>query len=193
MTSPDILKATEFVIKTLEGLDTPYYIGGSVASSAYGFARATLDVDLIVDLKLNNVHSLVQILQASYYIDEEMVLDAVRLRSSFNLIHLETMLKIDIFIIKDSLYAREAFNRKKRDKLDEEQSTEYYIASPEDVIVNKLECFRIGGNVSDRQWQDILGIMKVQGDLLDMNYLRYWTAELELSDLLEQALGEAGL
>ena len=68
-----------------------------------------------------------------------------------------------------------------------------YIASPEDVIVNKLECFRIGGNVSDRQWQDILGIMKVQGDLLDMNYLRYWTAELELSDLLEQALGEAGL
>ena len=193
MTSPDILKATEFVIKTLEGLDTPYYIGGSVASSAYGFARATLDVDLIVDLKLNNVHSLVQILQASYYIDEEMVLDAVRLRSSFNLIHLETMLKIDIFIIKDSLYAREAFNRKKRDKLDEEQSTEYYIASPEDVIVNKLECFRIGGNFSDRQWQDILGIMKVQGDLLDMNYLRYWTAELELSDLLEQALGEAGL
>lgn len=193
MTSPDILKATEFVIKTLEGLDTPYYIGGSVASSAYGFARATLDVDLIVDLKLNNVHSLVQILQASYYIDEEMVLDAVRLRSSFNLIHLETMLKIDIFIIKDSLYAREAFNRKKRDKLDEEQDTEYYIASPEDVIVNKLEWFRMGGNVSDRQWQDILGIMKVQGDLLDMNYLRYWTAELELSDLLEQALGEAGL
>jgi len=193
MTSPDILKATEFVIKTLEGLDTPYYIGGSVASSAYGFARATLDVDLIVDLKLTNVHSLVQILQASYYIDEEMVLNAVRLRSSFNLIHLETMLKIDIFVIKDSLYAREAFNRKKRDKLDEEQGTEYYIASPEDVIVNKLEWFRMGGNVSDRQWQDILGIMKVQGNLLDMNYLRYWTAELELSDLLEQALGEAGL
>ncbi len=75
----------------------------------------------------------------------------------------------------------------------EEQSTEYYIASPEDVIINKLEWFRMGGNVSDRQWQDILGIIKVQGDLLDMNYLRYWTAELELSDLLEQILGEAGL
>jgi hypothetical protein len=193
MASPDILKATELVVKTLEDLGIPYYISGSVASSAYGFARATLDVDLIVDLKLNNVHSLVQILQASYYIDEEMVSDAVRLRSSFNLIHLETMLKIDIFVIKDSLYAREAFSRKKRDKLDEEQSTEYYIASPEDVIINKLEWFRMGGNVSDRQWQDILGIIKVQGDLLDMNYLRYWTAELELSDLLEQALGEAGL
>jgi len=76
--------------------------------------------------------------------------------------------------------------------LDEEQSAEYYIASAEDVIVNKLEWFRMGGKVSDRQWQDVLGIIKVQGDLLDMNYLRYWIAELDLSDLLEQALGEAG-
>ena len=164
MIGPDILRATELVVKTLEDLDIPYYIGGSIASSAYGFARATLDVDLIVDLKLNNVHSLVRLLQSSYYIDEEMVSDAVRLRSSFNLIHLETMLKIDIFVIKDSLYARDAFNRKKRDKLAEEQSTEYYIASPEDVIINKLEWFRMGGNVADRQWQDILGIIKVQGE-----------------------------
>ena len=75
MIGPDILRATELVVKTLEDLDIPYYIGGSVASSAYGFARATLDVDLIVDLKLKNVHSLVQRLQASYYIDEEREMD----------------------------------------------------------------------------------------------------------------------
>lgn len=194
MKNPDVLAAIEPVIKAFEKLGVLYYIGGSVASSAYGIARATLDVDLVSDLKPHHVLPLVEMLESAYYIDEEMILDAIHRRSSFNLIHLDTMLKVDIFIVKDRLYHREALRRKRKDTLDEEQgAAEFYLASPEDIILNKLEWFRMGGNVSERQWLDVLGVLKVQEDLLDMEYLRHWAAELRLTDLLKQAIREAGV
>lgn len=192
MKKPDILLALDPVVKAFEKIGVPYYISGSVASSAYGIARATLDVDLVTDLRTQHVNSLTEILESDYYIDKEMILDAIKRSSSFNLIHLETMLKVDIFITKDRPYNKMAFQRKRKDTLDEEQgAAEFYFASPEDIILNKLEWFRMGGEVSERQWHDVLGIMKVQGDLVDKEYLRNWAAELGISDLLEQAFRDA--
>ena len=192
MKKPDILVALDPVVKAFEKIGVTYYISGSVASSAYGIARATLDVDLVTDLRTQHVNSLTEILESDYYIDKEMILDAIKRSSSFNLIHLETMLKVDIFITKDRPYNKMAFQRKRKDTLDEEQgAAEFYFASPEDIILNKLEWFRMGGEVSERQWHDVLGIMKVQGDLVDKEYLRNWAAELEISDLLEQAFRDA--
>jgi len=191
---PDILAALEPAIKAFEKLGISYYIGGSVASSAYGIARATLDVDLASDLKTQHVQSLVEILEPDYYIDKEMILDAIKRLSSFNLIHLETMLKLDIFITKDRPFDRSAFQRKRKDTLEEEKgAAEFYLASPEDLILNKLEWFRMGRGVSERQWHDVLGIVKVQGDLMDKEYLRNWAAELKISDLLEQAFHDASI
>jgi hypothetical protein len=194
MKKPDILVALDPLIKAFKKIGVPYYIGGSVASSAYGIARATLDVDLVSDLKTQHVHSLVEMLESDYYIDKEMILDAIKRRSSFNLIHLGTMLKVDIFIIGDRLYDKSAFQRKRKDTLDEEQEAdEFYLASPEDVILNKLEWFRMGGESSERQWHDVVGIMKVQGDLMDKKYLHYWALELKIIDLLERAFSDAGI
>ena len=193
MKKPDILVALDPIIKAFTALGIPYCIGGSVASSAYGIARATLDVDLVADLKIHHVDSLSVMLESDYYIDRDMILDAMKRRSSFNLIHLGTMLKVDVFIIKDRPYDQSAFQRKRKDTLDEEQITdEFYLASPEDVILNKLEWFRMGGESSERQWNDVVGIMQVQGDLLDRNYLYHWASELKISDLLEKAFHDAG-
>lgn len=192
MKKPDILAALDPVVKAFEKIGVSYYLSGSVASSAYGIARATLDVDLVADLSVQHVNSLTEMLKSDYYIDKEMILDAIKRHSSFNLIHLETMLKVDIFIIKDRPYDGVAFQRKRKDTLDEEQGAdEFYFASPEDIILNKLEWFQMGGKVSERQWHDVLGIMKVQRELMDKEYLRRWATELGISDLLEQAFRDA--
>ena len=193
MKKPDILAALEPVAKTFDELGVQYYVGGSVASSAYGIARATLDVDIVSDLKLPHVSPMVEMLKASYYIDKDMILEAIDSRSSFNVIHLDTMIKVDVFVVGDTPYDIETLKRKRKDTLDDEQETEFYLGSPEDVILNKLKWFRMGGNVSEQQWRDVLGVLKVQEGLLDTEYLRHWGAALGLTGLLEEALRDAGL
>jgi hypothetical protein len=194
MKKPDILTAIEPVVNAFEELGILYYIGGSVASSAYGIARMTLDVDMVTNLMPQHVRPFAETLKSAYYIDEEMILDAIHQRSSFNIIHLETMIKVDIFVTKDRPYNNEVFTRKRKETLDEEQGTaEFYLASSEDVILNKLEWYNIGGELSERHWNDVLGVIKVQADLLDKGYLSHWASELGLSELLEKALRDSGI
>ncbi len=194
MKNPDILAATEPVAEAFEKMGILYYIGGSVASSAYGIARSTMDVDMVSDLKPEHVRSFVRMLEPSYYIDENMILDAIGRCSSFNIIHLETMLKIDVFITKNAPYDIETFKRRRKDTLDEDRrASEFYLVSPEDIVLNKLVWFRLGGGVSDRQWNDVLGVLKVQKDSLDKKYLQHWAPELKVKDLLEKAFQDAGI
>lgn len=194
MKNPDILAATKPVAEAFEKLGILYYIGGSVASSTYGIPRSTMDVDMISDLKQQHVQTFVKMLEPSFYIDENMILEAIERRSSFNIIHLETMLKIDIFVVKNTPYDMETLRRRRKDTLDEEQqSAEFYLVSSEDIILNKLEWFRLGGGVSDRQWNDVLGVLKVQKNLLDNNYLKYWASELKIENLLEKAIQDSGI
>src|SRR2546421_3978676 len=192
MNVPDILAATTPVVEALEQLEVPYHIGGSVASSLNGIPRLTIDVDLVTNLKLEHVRPLVRLLEAEYYIDEDAVRDAVKRRSSFNVIHLESILKIDVFIAKSRVFDQEEFRRVQLKTL-EGSDRPFYVASPEGTILNKLEWYRMGGEVSDRQWNDILGGLKVQGTNLDMAYLQRWAVALKVSDLLERALVDAGL
>jgi len=194
MKKTDILAATEPVAEAFSKLGIPYYIGGSVASSTYGIPRSTMDVDMISVLRQQHARPFVKMLEPSYYIDENMILDAIGRRSSFNIIHLETMLKIDIFVAGNTPYDIETFKRRRRDTLDEEQkSAEFYLVSPEDIILNKLVWFRLGGGVSDRQWSDVLGVLKVQKNLLDDSYLKYWASELKVEDLLEKAFQDSDI
>jgi hypothetical protein len=193
MKKPDIIAALDMVIGCFEKLGIAYYIGGSVASSAYGIARATIDVDLVAVIKVPQVNLLVKALEKGYYIDAEMIREAIHRSTSFNLIHLETMIKIDVFIVKDQPYDSEALSRRRPDTLDEEGSREFYLSSAEDVILSKLRWYQEGGGVSEQQWKDVLGVLKVQADKLDLEYLKYWASRLNLSDLLNRSFNDAGM
>ena len=153
-----------------------------------------MDVDLVADIKIEHITSLKTSLENKYYIDEEMVAEAVRQRSSFNLIHLETMIKIDMFVFKDEPYQKEALKRKRRDTFEEGQtSIEFYFSSAEDIILNKLLWYEMGEKVSERQWYDLIGVIKVQSTLLDKKYLKRWATTLDLMELLVKAYTDAGI
>jgi hypothetical protein len=186
------LEALLPVIEALERLRVPYCVGGSLASSLYGVGRTTLDADLVADLDPRHVPPLVAALQAAYYVDAGMILDAIARRSCFNVIHLASMFKVDVFVLKDRSYDRTAFARIRRDTLTPDgPGAEVFLASPEDVVLNKLEWFRLGDEISERQWRDAVGVLKVQKDRLDRSYLARWGSELGLTDLLQRAWKEA--
>ncbi|NBD36550.1 MAG: hypothetical protein GVY30_11215 [Chloroflexi bacterium] len=192
MQHPNIAAAIQPVVEIFEALNITYYIGGSVASSIYGMARMTMDVDMVADIQPHHVDLLVQQLESAYYIDDHMIHDAISRQASFNLVHLETMLKVDVFIFKDTPYHRAALQRCRKDKLDAGQdTTEFYFVSAEDIVLSKLDWYRMGGEVSERQWKDILGVLKVQWPTLDFTYLEHWATKLQMQDLLHRAFDEA--
>jgi len=192
MQKSEIIDALKPVIKTFDELGILYFIGGSIASSAYGTPRATMDVDLISALGYDLIKPLINKLKEEYFIDEEMINDALSTKTSFNIIHLETMLKIDVFILKDHPYYLKAFERKVLDSLQEDSNIlNVYLCSPEDVILSKLEWYRLGEETSERQWLDILGVIKVQGDSLDRIYLTDWARKLGVFNLLEKSFSES--
>jgi hypothetical protein len=177
------------VTQALATLHIPYAIGGSMASTAHGRIRTTMDVDIIADLKAEQVAPLVALLGDEFYTDPQTMQTAIARRGSFNLIHLATMFKVDIFIIKDRSFDRQQIARRQPQVLAPPDHIAY-VTSPEDVILAKLEWYRLGGEVSERQWQDIQGILDVQGERLDGDYLQEWASVLQVSDLLGQAWQE---
>jgi hypothetical protein len=177
----------------MDALGVGYYVGGSVASSAHGVPRASLDVDLLAELRIEHVAPFCGRLQDDYYLDAERVRDAVTLRRSFNLIHLDTMFKVDVFVSTGRPFDREAISRTRIEVLGEgEHARAFALASPEDTVLLKLEWYRERRDVSERQWTDVLGILRVLGPRLDGPYLDRWAPSLAIADLLERARSEAG-
>lgn len=180
------------VAQALKELQVRFYVCGSVASSVYGEMRATMDIDMVAELKAEQVTEFVQRLGDVYYADEAAVRQAIARRSSFNVIHQETFIKVDIFAPKNREYDREVLQRCVVEKLGEtDDAVEAPVSPPEDIVIAKLEWFNIGA--SDRQWRDILGVLKMQCFDIDIEYMEKWAREIGVGDLLERALDEAGL
>ena len=179
------------VTGVLEDLGVPYVIGGSMASAAHGRIRSTMDVDIVADLQPTHVGALVRALGSDFYVDAGAAQDALQRRTSFNLIHLETMFKVDVFIPKDRPFDRQQLARGERQTIGAEPDQTARVASAEDVILAKLEWYRLGGEASERQWRDVRGVLEVSGERLDWDYLHQWAAVLQVADLLEKAQSDA--
>ena len=194
MIAKPVLDAVRLVIESFDQIGAEYVIGGSVASALYGMDRSTVDVDIATNLKLDQVASFVDNLQDEYYADIEMIKDAIAHCSSCNLIYLGNWIKIDLFVTKGSEFDKAEFRRAKRDTFTLSDGTiNLRVASPEDVILRKLIWYRDGGGTSERQWLDVLGVLKIQARRLDRPYMAEWAADLGISDLLDGAIEDAGL
>lgn len=181
------------VAEVLEKMGISYLVCGSLASSIHGIARATRDVDIVAAFTEKDLTGFVTELQDKFYVDSEMIHEAIKRRASFNLVHLESMFKIDIYVLKQDAFSNEEFARRKKIEIDQNHSKSAYIATPEDTILSKLIWYKKGKEISDRQWQDILGIIKVQGERLDMKYLHHWAKILDLEEIFKRILREANL
>ncbi len=154
----------------------------------HGVARQTQDVDVIVALQAGHqVQQPVQMLHSQYYLDEQAFQDAVRRRILYGVLHLTTMMKVDMIPLKQRTFSQEEVRRAQPTLL-EPGTRPLRIASAEDAILTKLEWFEMGGRTSTRQWNDILSIMRQQGTALDLAYMRQWADALRVHDLLEDAL-----
>ena len=174
----------------LDNLKIDYAIGGSIASSLYGKVRFTQDADMNVAPFSNKAERFYNILKDNFYISKDAMNQAISNRGSFNVIHLKYAFKIDIFIQKDDDFHRQLFLRRKKVKLDESMEHLFEIVSAEDIILLKLLWYKSAGCTSERQWSDVLGVLAVQAQSLDMEYLSNCSEKLDVDDILKKAIKE---
>jgi len=181
------------MVEALEQLKIPFYVCGSVASSAHGIIRATADVDLVAAVMPQHIPELVSELGKEFYVDPDMIRKALAAGRSFNLIHFATAYKFDIFPVGEGPFEQAQFQRRAIApvRIEGAEQIQVPIASVEDTLLSKLAWFRAGGEVSDRQWHDVRGIVEVKKGQLDLPYLRHWAAYLRLEDLLDRVFAQS--
>ena len=187
----DAAQALEALKGILLGLGIDYVIGGSVASSYYGEPRSTRDTDLLVRLPAHRLDEFLRALSGRFYAPEQSARDAVRVGGMFNIVHLATMHKFDLYPSRDTTLDEEDFARRRLVPLSPDGTNSSFLGAPEIVVLRKLDWYRRGNLASEHQWRDVLGVLKGQKERLDLDYLRRMAAALEVGELLEQALQES--
>lgn len=186
---PEHVRIAIRVGEILTGIGLRHMVCGSVASSLHGEPRSTVDVDFVVEMTQGDIARMVTALSKEFFVDEAVLRGAVRAGSSCNVIHRETGIKVDLFTLRDREFSRVELSRCSP-KLAAPPDHMLTITSPEDLILTKLEWYRKGDEVSDRQWRDVCGLLKLQAGRLDESYLSRWAKELRVLDLLERARSE---
>lgn len=184
------LRVMREVIGVLTDLGIEYALGGSWASSLQGEPRFTNDADITAEPFPGREAAFCGRFGPDYYVSLPAVQEAVSRRSSFNLIHLDSGYKVDVFIRKDRPFDQSVMRRRVLKQLHDTPGPPIMVVSPEDIILLKLEWYRLGKEISDRQWNDVLGVLKTQAGRLDDAYLDHWAADLGISDLLARAREE---
>lgn len=186
----DLVAALSPVSAALTKLGIRHYVGGSVASSFHGASRSTMDVDLIADMTDMHVSEFLKCFDQDFYLSEAAIRDAIRRKSCFNLIHLPTSFKVDVFVSRQRPFDVSAMNRAKMEHLGDSHVIEIQIATPEDAIISKLEWYRKTNETSERQWDDVTRLLKLLGDSADMEYLTASAESVGVQDLLERLIRE---
>jgi hypothetical protein len=184
--------STLAVVRALERMGVRHYVTGSLASSLHGEPRATNDADIVAVLSPMHFKRLEAELGDRFYLDEEDFLHAVKEERSFNLVDELELAKVDVFCVHAQGYQAEALDRTVTLELERDDPfSAVSVASANDVLLSKLRWYRLGGEVSDRQWSDVLGVARAQAGRLDLAYLRRWSSEQGTLDLLERVLAQA--
>ena len=186
----DLVAALEPVATALGRLGVGFYVGGSVASTYHGAIRSTMDVDLVCELRPEQVAAFVAAFGPECYVSEPAVRDAVERRSCFNVIHLPTAFKVDVFVSRGRPFDVAAMSRAAPQPLGGDRPLAVPIATAEDSIIAKLEGYRLGDEASERQWDDVSRLVALLGDSLDVAHMRRMAGSLGVGDLLERLLRE---
>jgi hypothetical protein len=182
----DSYELLQYAADTLERLHVPYLVTGSMATITHGESRFTNDVDIVADLKTLHISRLCAAFQTpEFYCSRPAVEDAVERRGQFNVIHPTSGLKIDFMVPTDSDFNRSRLSRGQMVVTDVSGSQARF-ATPEDAMLKKLEYFRDGG--SEKHIRDIKGVLLIQGDAIDFEYLDKWAETLGVVDQLQQIL-----
>lgn len=186
----DSITLAQELHQLLESVNIPYYVGRGVASTIHGEPRSTRDLDLVIEIQQDQIDILVKTLEAAaFYCPQGAVEDLKSGRNQvLNITHTETIANADIYVMDRSSFAVSQMLRRRLIDID---GIPIWIASPEDTILQKL----LWGSKSNsqKQWRDVLGILKLQSTNLDYDYLMEWARRLELVDFLTQAMTEAGI
>jgi hypothetical protein len=176
-----------------ESLNIPYYITGGVCAIAYGEPRTTRDLDVVVEVGQLNLMPMVERLEAEgFYCPPGAVSDIQSDRARvLSVTHMQLVLNADIVLHADTEFDRSKMERRRLEAIGLNESERFWLAAPEDLILAKLLWGR--HSQSEKQWRDVLGVLKVQGDTLDFAYLTEWATRLDLTELMQRAIAAAGL
>jgi len=183
--------AFDILRSALEHAGIRYAVGGSWASTVFGEPRFTNDVDILAEVTAENVGVFLRHLPETFYSDAEEAVSAIRRGSSFNVIHIPTVLKFDLFPSHAFPLGKEELDRAVCMKDTGLSKGPAWFVTPEDILLAKLYWYKLGGEVSEVQWRDVMGIVRGCANTLDREYLERAALQLEVADLLRRSLGEA--
>jgi len=178
------------VARAIESVGGQYFVGGSLASSLQGEPRATNDIDVVVRLPLAKLRAFADALGQDFEVDLDMVRDAVLRGGSCNMFYLPLLTKVDLFAMGGEPFDESEFSRR-RAVVVRSSGEMLVLKSPEDSVLRKLLWYQAGGGVSDRQWRDVVQVLRVTGSALDVAYVEGWAARLGISELLVGARAES--
>lgn len=180
------------LVSCLDQLGDPYLVGGSLSTSAFGQPRQTNDIDIVLDLPGGRIGEAMNVFSPKFMVSESEIMDAVTSRqpyASFQLLHLERFMKVDVFVKQDTPIQESSFARRRKIKFIGD--AEAWFCSPEDSVLQKIRWYELGNRVSDRQWNDLVQVIEVQAENFDREYFREWADKLGIRELAEEALAEA--
>ena len=189
---PDALSVLATLSRLLNEAGVNYVVGGSMASAYHGKPRQTNDVDIVIDVETSDAELLVEALRGDFYVDEDSVRDGILRRASFNILEKESFVKVDFFVSDRTRWTQHRMARAQVVRLSaDDDSIMARFTSPEDIVIQKLLWYHAGGGVSERQWNDVQGVLEIQGGNLDLEYMKLWAEQVGIGDLLERALTDS--